>query len=92
MDRFGIRLGQEPGAYANHNRHVFDAPNFELRQLDPNAAIPCLNETSGSAVIGRALRMEACSPIVARGTPAPRRTASTRWRGPTPTGSGSSTP
>ena len=26
MDRFGIRLGQEPGAYANHNLHVVDAP------------------------------------------------------------------
>ncbi|WP_149539317.1 pectate lyase family protein [Siccirubricoccus phaeus] len=68
VDRFGIRLGQAPGAYTNHNRHVFDAPNFELRQLDPNVAIPFLNETNGSAVIGRALRMEACSPIVARHT------------------------
>jgi len=68
VDRFGIRLSQAPGAYSNHNRHVFDAPNFELRQLDPNVAIPFLNETSGSAIIGRALRMEACSPIVARHT------------------------
>ncbi|GGG42278.1 hypothetical protein GCM10010964_32200 [Caldovatus sediminis] len=68
LDRFGIRLSAEPGAYTNHNRHVFDAPNFELRQLDPNIAIPFLNETNGSAIIGRALRMEACSPIVARHT------------------------
>ena len=68
MDRCGIRLGQEPGAYANHNRHVFDAPDFELRQLDPDVAISFLNETSGSAIIGRALRMEACSLIVARHT------------------------
>ncbi|MBX6741341.1 MAG: hypothetical protein IRY87_04740 [Acetobacteraceae bacterium] len=68
LDRFGIRLSAEPGAYTNHNRHVFDAPNFELRQLDPNVAIPFLNETNGSAIIGRALRMEACSPIVARHT------------------------
>ena len=37
-------------------------------ELDPNVAIPFLNETSGSAVIARALRMEACSPIVARHT------------------------
>jgi hypothetical protein len=66
LDRFGIRLSNAPGAYNNHNRHVFDAPNFELRQLDPNVAIPFLNETNGSAIIGRALRMEACSPIVAR--------------------------
>jgi hypothetical protein len=70
LDRFGIRLSKADGAYSNHNRHVFDAPNFELRQLDPNVAIPFLNETSGSAIIGRALRMEACSPIVARHTAA----------------------
>ena len=31
-------------------------------------AIPFLNETNGSAIIGRLLRMEACSPIVARYT------------------------
>ena len=68
LDRFGIRLSAEPGAYTNHNRHVFDAPNFELRQLDPNVAIPFLNETNGSAILGRALRMEACPPIVARHT------------------------
>ena len=65
---FGIRLGQEPGAYTNHNRHVFDAPNLELRQLNPNVAIPFLNDTNGIAIIGRALRMEACLPIVARHT------------------------
>lgn len=70
IDRFGIRLSKADGAYSNHNRHVFDAPNLELRQLDPNVAIPFLNETSGSAIIGRALRMEACSPIVARHTAA----------------------
>ncbi|WP_027285837.1 pectate lyase family protein [Rubritepida flocculans] len=69
IDRFGIRFSRgAPDAYNNHNRHVFDAPNFELRQLDPNVAIPFLNETNGSAIIGRALRMEACSPIVARHT------------------------
>ncbi len=68
IDRFGIRLSKAEGAYSNHNRHVFDAPNFELRQLDPNVAIPFLNETSGSAILGRALRMEACSPLVARHT------------------------
>ena len=31
-------------------------------------AVPFLNETAGSAIIGRALRMEGCSPIVARHT------------------------
>lgn len=68
IDRFGIRLSRADGAYNNHNRHVFDAPNFELRQLDPNVAIPFLNETSGSAIIARNMRMEACSPIAARHT------------------------
>lgn len=65
VDRFRIRLGQKPGAYPNHDRHVFDAPNCELRQFDPNVAIPFLNETDGSAIIARALRMDACSTVVA---------------------------
>ncbi len=68
QDRFGIRLGNEPGAYTNHNRHVFDAPNFELRQAGSNIAIPFLNQTSGSAIIARNMRMEACSPLAARHT------------------------
>ncbi|GIX10681.1 MULTISPECIES: hypothetical protein [Acetobacterales] len=68
QDRFGIRLANAPGAYTNHNRHIFDGPNFELRQAGSNVAIPFLNETNGSAIIGRNLRMEACSPIVARHT------------------------
>jgi hypothetical protein len=68
IDRYGIRFSRGAGGYNNHNRHVFDGPNFELRQLDPNVAIPFLNETDGTAIIGRALRMEACSPIVARHT------------------------
>ncbi|MBB5691748.1 hypothetical protein GXW77_05315 [Roseomonas alkaliterrae] len=68
LDRFGVRLGNEPGAYSNHNRHVFDAPNFELRQAGSNIAIPFLNQTSGSAIHARAMRMEACSPLAARHT------------------------
>lgn len=68
IDRYGIRFSRGAGGYNNHNRHVFDGPNFELRQLDPNLAIPFLNETDGTAIIGRALRMEACSPIVAQHT------------------------
>ncbi len=55
-------------AYNNHNRHAFDAPNFELRQLDPNIAIPFLNETNGTAIIARNMRMEGCSPFAARHT------------------------
>jgi len=68
QDRFGVRLGNEVGAYSNHNRHVFDAPNFELRQAGSNIAIPFLNQTSGSAIIARNMRMEACSPLAARHT------------------------
>ena len=68
QDRFGVRFGNEPGAYSNHNRHVFDAPNFELRQAGSNIAIPFLNQTSGSAIIARNMRMEACSPLAARHT------------------------
>ncbi|MBW6401419.1 hypothetical protein KPL78_26450 [Roseomonas sp. HJA6] len=69
-DRYGVRFSRQAGAYNNHNRHIFDGPNFELRQLDPNAAIPFLNETSGTAIIARGMRMEACSPIAARHTAA----------------------
>ncbi|WP_372623415.1 hypothetical protein [Falsiroseomonas sp.] len=65
LDRFGVRFSRQAGAYNNHNRHIFDGPNFELRQLDPNVAIPFLNETSGTAIIAGGMRMEACSPIAA---------------------------
>jgi len=68
QDRFGVRFGNEAGAYSNHNRHVCDAPNFELRQAGSNIAIPFLNQTSGSAIIARNIRMEACSPLAARHT------------------------
>ncbi len=68
QDRYGVRFGNEAGAYTNHNRHVFDAPNFELRQAGSNLAIPFLNQTGGSAIIARNMRMEACSPIAARHT------------------------
>ena len=63
-----MRFSKATGAYNNHNRHIFDAPNFKLNQSGGNLAIPFLNETAGSAIIGRALRMESCSPIVARHT------------------------
>jgi hypothetical protein len=54
LDRFGVRFSRGAAdAYNNHNRHVFDAPNFELRQLDTNIAIPFLNETNGTAIIAR---------------------------------------
>lgn len=62
------RFGNEAGAYSNHSHHVFDAPNFELRQTDSNIAIPFLNQTSGSAIIARNMRMEACSLLAAQHT------------------------
>jgi hypothetical protein len=37
-----------------------------LRQLDPNIAIPFLNETNGKAIIARNMGMEACPPFAAR--------------------------
>jgi hypothetical protein len=68
-DRYGIRLSAEPGAYVAHNRHVFDGPNFELNaEALAVAGIPFLCEVNSRAVIARAIRMEGCSPYVARHT------------------------
>lgn len=68
-DRFGIRLSAAPGAYVAHNRHVFDGPTFELNARDrPITGIPFLCEVNSRAIVARALRMEGCSPIVARHT------------------------
>lgn len=65
LDRFGVRFSAAPGAYRLHNRHVFDAPNFELRQQGANRAIPFLVEVDARSIIARDMRMEGCSPIVA---------------------------
>jgi len=66
LDRFGVRFSAAAGAYRLHNRHVFDAPSFELRQQGSNRAIPFLVEVDARSIIARDLRMEGCSPIVAR--------------------------
>jgi hypothetical protein len=69
LDRFGIRLSAAPGAYVAHNRHLFDGPNFELNAEDrPISGIPFLCEVNSRAVVARAIRMEGCSPYVARHT------------------------
>jgi len=70
LDRFGIRFSAAPGAYAAHNRHVFFAPAFELQTANrPGVAgIPFLSEVSSRAVVATGVRMEACSPFVARHT------------------------
>ena len=65
LDRFGVRFSAEPDAYKEHNRHIFDAQNFELRQQGTNRAIPFLVEVDARAIIARDIRMEGCSPIVA---------------------------
>lgn len=69
LDRFGVRFSAAPGAYVAHNRHIFDGPGFELQaEGRPIAGILFLCEVSSRAVWARALRMEACSPFVARHT------------------------
>ncbi|WP_043359853.1 glycosyl hydrolase family 28-related protein [Belnapia sp. F-4-1] len=69
--RFGVRLSAAPGAYRLHNTHLFTGPAFELqRQGTPGAvdAIPFLVEVDGRCLIATGVRMEACSPHVARHT------------------------
>jgi len=69
--RYGVRLSAAAGAYDLHNAHVFVGPAFELqRQGTPGTvdAIPFLVEVSGRGLIAHGVRMEACSPLVARHT------------------------
>ncbi|MBY0332750.1 MAG: hydrolase [Acetobacteraceae bacterium] len=69
--RFGVRLSAAPGAYTLHNAHAYFGPAFELqRQGTPGTvdAIPFLLEVDGRALVARSVRMEACSPFVARHT------------------------
>ena len=68
-DRFGVRFSAAPGAYVAHNRHLFDGQNFELQaEGRPISGIPFLSEVSSRAIWARAIRMEGCSPFVARHT------------------------
>ncbi|EHM03335.1 hypothetical protein HMPREF9946_00297 [Acetobacteraceae bacterium AT-5844] len=70
LDRFGVRFSCVPGAYPRHNAHFFIGPAFELqRQGTPGAvaAIPFLLEAGDErGIIARGIRMEQCSPFVAR--------------------------
>ncbi|MCQ4160968.1 glycoside hydrolase family 55 protein [Roseomonas sp. GC11] len=70
QDRYGVRFSRvDASSYNNHNRHIFDGTNFELKHIDgTQQGIPFLNETGGSAIIGRNLRLEGCSNWVARHT------------------------
>jgi hypothetical protein len=70
MDRYGVRFSCPPGAYPRHNAHLFVGPAFELqRQGSPGtvSAIPFLLEAGDErGIIARGVRMEQCSPFVAR--------------------------
>ena len=70
--RFGIRFSAAAGAYPRHNQHLFISPAFELqRQGTPGTvdAIPFLIDvTDARTIMARGVRMEACSPFVARHT------------------------
>ncbi len=72
LARFGVRFSNAAGAYNRHNQHVFLAPGFELqRQGTPGSvdAIPFLVDAADArGIIARGIRMEACSPFVARHT------------------------
>ena len=71
IGRFGVRLSAASGAYRLHNAHLFTGPAFELqRQGTPGTvdAIPFLVEVDGRGLIAHGVRMEACSPFVARHT------------------------
>lgn len=68
-DRFGVRISAAPGAYVAHNRHLFDGPGFELQaEGRPISGIPFLVQVNSRSVWARGLRMEGCSPFVARHT------------------------
>lgn len=72
LSRFGVRFSCAPGAYNRHNAHLFLGPAFELqRQGTPGTvdAIPFLVDvTDARAITARGIRMEQCSPYVARHT------------------------
>ncbi|MDO9708690.1 phage tail fiber protein [Paracraurococcus lichenis] len=71
VGRFGVRLSAAAGAYRLHNAHLFVGPAFELqRQGTPGTvdAIPFLLEVDGRSLTAQGVRMEACSPFVARHT------------------------
>jgi hypothetical protein len=73
LSRFGVRLSAAAGAYDLHNQHSFFGQGFELqRQGTPGTvdAIPFLVEVSGRALVAHDVRIEGCSPFVARHTAA----------------------
>jgi hypothetical protein len=70
LDRYGFRMSRNaPGDYVLHNGHRFFGPSFEL-QTGSYLSIPFLMEVDGRGVHAYGIRMEACSPFVARHTSA----------------------
>ena len=72
LPRFGVRFSNAAGAYNRHNQHLFISPAFELqRQGTPGTvdAIPFLVDVlDARCIMARGIRMEQCSPYVARHT------------------------
>lgn len=68
VNRYGVRLSREAGAYTLHNHNIFYGPSFELQIIGGHQAIPFRVEVDGRALVARDIRMEACSPIVAEHT------------------------
>ena len=68
VNRYGVRLSREVGAYNLHNHNVFMAPQFELQTTGGAQAIPFRLEVDGRALRAHDMRMEACSPYVAEHT------------------------
>lgn len=68
VNRYGVRLSREAGAYTLHNHNIFYGPAFELQIVGGHQAIPFRVEVDGRALMARDVRMEACSPFVAEHT------------------------
>jgi len=71
LSRYGVRMSRDPGGYTLHNAHLFEGPAFELqRQGTPGTveAVPFLLEVDGRGLRANGVRMEACSPFVAKHT------------------------
>ena len=69
MDRYGVRLARNTGAYNLHNANRFFGQNFELQwQGGAVRAIPFLVEVDARALHAYGMRTEACSRQIARHT------------------------
>jgi hypothetical protein len=67
-DRFGVRFSAAPGPMWRTTATSSSARPSSCRAQPPIAGIPFLSEVSSRSVVAYAVRMEACSPFVARHT------------------------